>query len=346
VQTVSRIAIGVIATTGVFVLLIIFVGIGQFVEAVSMMDPWLAGAIVSIVAIRRLVQGTILYVAFTRFQVEVSYAQSFFISASTTFAKNATPFAQLGGEPLAAGIITDAVDDTYEESLAALSMMETVKFIPALAVFVSGSLYFAIYPTPIPQSITPIFGVFGVVLLVLPLVAAVIWRYRDRAQAIATAAVMTLSRPVSVIPRVSMPDEESIRERIASFFSIFVDLTTDRRLVVEVAILSFIALFLTVLELWLALKAVGVDVLVPIVLFAVPFSRLASVLPSPGGVGGVEGVLVIFITALTSHPVRDVTTGVIISSGVGYWMTALVGGLGIAFALPLLSEERAEYEGS
>jgi len=339
VKKVTRIAIGVSVTTAMFLLLIVFVGIERFVEAIMSIEPWLAAAIVSTIAARRLVQGLILYVAFARFEVEVTYLQAIFLSASTTFAKKITPFAQLAGEPLAAGIITDAINDTYEESLAAISMVETIKFIPSLTVFVAGSIYFAFFPTAIPPAVAPIFGLFGVVLLLVPIVAAVLWEYRDQMEALATTVVMYLGLLVALIPRVPRPDKESVKDRVTNFSSIFVDLTTNHWLVIEISILTFLTLFLTVFELWLALRAVGVTVPIPIVLFAVPFSKLASALPSPGGVGGVEAVLVIFITALTTNPVRGVTTGVIISSGVAYWMTAIVGGLGIAFVLPLLSED-------
>ena len=338
-QTGTRIGIGVLVTACLFALLIFFVGIEEFFEAVASMDPQLAAAVVSAIAVRRLFHGLIVYAAFARFEVTVSYLQAVFISASVSFAKKATPLAQLSGEPIAAGIITDAIDDTYEDSLAAISVIETVKFVPAMTVFVVGSTYFVVFPTAIPSSIRPIFGLFGAVLLLVPLVGIVLWSYKDRAEAIATAAVVALANAVSVIPRVPSPNEEDIRNRISGFSSRFVDLTTNRRLVVELSILTFCTLFLTVLALWIALGGVGVAVPLPIVLFAVPFSKLASAVPSPGGVGGVEGVLVIFITSLTAHSIEQVTTGVIISSGVAYWMTALVGGLGIAFVLPLLSSE-------
>ncbi|PSP60382.1 hypothetical protein BRC73_02485 [Halobacteriales archaeon QH_7_66_37] len=251
VQTGTRIGIGVLVTACLFALLIFFVGIEEFLEAVTSMDPQLAAAVVSAIAVRRLFHGLIVYAAFARFEVTVSYLQAVFISASVSFAKKATPLAQLSGEPIAAGIITDAIDDTYEDSLAAISVIETVKFVPAMTVFVVGSTYFVVFPTVIPSSIKPIFGLFGAVLLLVPLVGIVLWSYKDRAEAIATAAVVALANAVSVIPRVPSPNEEDVRNRISGFSSRFVDLTTNRRLVAELSILTFCTLFLTVLALWI-----------------------------------------------------------------------------------------------
>ena len=338
VKTATRIAIGLVITACLFGLLIFLVGIEEFVDAATSIKPQLAAAILSTVAVRRLFHGMILYAAFARFGVEITYLQAVFLSASVSFMKAVTPFAQLSGEPLAAGIITQSLNETYEASLATISMVEAIKVIPSLSVFAVGSIYFTIFPTRIPPSITPMFALFGLLLLLIPIFGVVLWKYREPAESFATAVFVTVGRGVSVLPRVPRLDEESIRERVRGFSSRFFDLLSHRRLVLEVTALTFGTLFLTVLVFWLALQAVGVVAPIPIVMFAIPFSKLASVIPSPGGVGGTEGVLVIFITTLTANSAESVTTAVIISSGASYWTTAIVGGLGIALVLPLLSD--------
>jgi uncharacterized protein (TIRG00374 family) len=339
VQTRTRIALGVGVTVVIFGLLILFVGVERFVETITSVDPLYVAAILAVILVRRTCQGGILYVAFNRFDVRITLLASVFLSASTTFVKNAVPFGQLGGEPVAAGVVTESVDAPYEECLAALSTVETIRFIPSTTVFLGGSLYFVFFPTSVPPIIEPLFGVFGLLLFVLAVLAVVVWKFQGPAEAYVARTLYRASAVLTVVPLVARPDEETVRDRVEAFGTLFVDLTTDRWLVAGVATLSFGNTFFTVLELWIALRAVGLSVPFPIVLFAVPFSQLASILPSPGGVGGIEGVLVLFVTALTASAVRDVTTGVILFSGLGYWMTILIGGVGLSVALPLLTGE-------
>ena len=336
-RTATRVAIGVGLTALVFAALILFVGVDRFLDTVTTVDPRIVAAILATIVLRRVSQGAILYVAFNRFSVGISLVQAVFLSASTSFANNVTPFAQLGGQPLAAGIVTDAVEKPYEQCLAALSTVETIRFVPSTAIFLFGSLYFVLFPTPVPAAVEPLFTLFAAFLVALCVLAVVVWRYQATAERALTRVFTRVLGVLAVVPFVSPPDEDDVADRVEGFSSLFVDLTTDPGLVARVVPLSFSNTFLTVFELWLALQAVGVDVPIPVVLFAVPFSQLASILPSPGGVGGIEGILVVFVTALTGDAVRNVTTGVVLSSGLGYWVTMVLGGIGISIVFPLMN---------
>jgi len=339
VRKATRIAVGVGLTAVVFALLIGFIGVDRFVSTVTSVDPRYVAVIVGAILLRRVCQGTILYVAFNRFDVGIGFVQAVFLSAGSSFAKNVTPFAQFGGGPAAAAVATDALGARYERCLAALSTVETIRFLPSTTVFLFGSLYFLLFPTPVPSVVKPLFGLFGLFLLAVCLLAVVVWRYQRRAEGVLTGALTRVLGVASVLPVVSAPDEEDVRDRVTSFSSLFVDLTTDPGLVARVAVLAAANVLITVFELWLALRAVGVEVSFAIVLFAVPFSQLASILPSPGGVGGIEGVLVVFVTAITGDPARGVATGVVLSSGLGYWLTMSMGGLAVSVVLPVLGEE-------
>lgn len=332
-------AIGVSLTAIVFAVLILFVGVDRFLDTVTTVDPRIVAVILATIVLRRVSQGAIVYVAFNRFSVGISLVQAVFLSASTSFANNVTPFAQLGGQPLAASIVADAVEKPYEQCLAALSTVETVRFVPSTTIFLFGSLYFVLFPTPVPAAVEPLFALFAAFLFTLCVLAVVVWRYQATAERALARVLTRVLGVLAVVPFVSRPDADDVAERVGGFSSLFVDLTTDPGLVARVVPLSFANTLLTVFELWLALRAVGVAVPFPIVVFAVPFSQLASILPSPGGVGGIEGVLVVFVSALTAEAARDVTTGVVLSSGLGYWVTMVVGGLGVSVVLPLLNPD-------
>jgi uncharacterized protein (TIRG00374 family) len=104
-------------------------------------------------------------------------------------------------------------------------------------------------------------------------IALAAWR-RERAMAL-------LIRPVTAV----LPSRA--RQGIEAFVGQFVDslcaLIRQPRLLLIAAAYTAVALCLDALFCWLAFRAVGVDIAVPIVLYGYTFFNLAFVLPSPPG---------------------------------------------------------------
>ena len=77
--------------------------------------------------------------------------------------------------------------------------------------------------------------------------------------------------------------------------------------------------------LWLALQALGASIPVYVPFFVVPLGTMASVLPTPGGLGGIEAVNVSVLVVVTAVPPATLAAAVTIHSVGGFLLTTTVG---------------------
>jgi uncharacterized protein (TIRG00374 family) len=84
-------------------------------------------------------------------------------------------------------------------------------------------------------------------------------------------------------------------------------------------------------SLWLSLTALGANVPFPVALVAVPVGAIAGVTPLPGGLGGVETVLIALLAAL-SVP-ASAAAGAVVVHRVGTYLLPTVLGGGVAGVL-------------
>lgn len=262
--------------------------------------------------------------------VRISVPRAVLVYASAVFANNVTPFGQAGGEPLTAFVIAGAADTEYETGLAAIASTDSVNFVPSTAMALAGAAYLSFEVALAREVRVSVAGV-AVLAVVLPAVGYAGWRYRDRLE----RAVARLVVPVSELVGERLSDgpiltRASIERRIQGFFRAIEVVATDRRTLGVALGFSTLGWLAQALSLWLALYSLGAAVPWAAVLVAVPLGALGGVTPLPGGLGGIEAILVAILVPTAGVAAATAAAGVVVHRAATYWLPTLAGGGAIA----------------
>jgi len=255
--------------------------------------------------------------------VAFSVPRAFLVFAGALCANNITPFGQAGGEPVTALLLADTADIEYERGLAAIASVDALNFVPSISMAVAGLGYYTTQIT-FGRRLRFVSAVVVALAVGIPVLVAVAWRRRgslERRLSAVAAAVGDLLRtylPVTV-------DPASLRHRIGSFFDAIERVGTDRNRLALALSLSTLGWLCHVLALWAAFQAIEVSVPVTVLLFAIPVGSIAGVTPLPGGLGGIESVLVGVLVGVGVAP-AGAASAVVIYRGLVYWLPTVLGG--------------------
>jgi uncharacterized protein (TIRG00374 family) len=320
-------ASGIILWLLVFAAFVALTGIGDFVDSVAQITPTEFLVILAVVGVGVVAMGTCLYILARSLGLGLSPIESIFLNTSVSLAHNLTPFGQAGGVPIGAAILSKRAKGQYEECLAAISAKDIVSFVPAILVFVFGSMYIAVYEQSIPDPVRPLLGAFA--LFVTAIVAAVVGvrLYPEFTRGVLHRLVGGVNALATRLPLLPSLDQTEVERRVESFADSIGDVAADRSSVVLASAMATTSFLAQGTLLWLTLGAVGLDVSLALAVFAVPLSLLASGLPLPGGSGGVESVQVLFLGAMTAIEPAAVIPAVVLSRGLVYWTPIVLGSL-------------------
>ncbi len=255
------------------------------------------------------------------------------VFAGATFANNVTPFGQAGGEPISALFISRISDSEYETGLAAIASVDALNFVPSIGLALVGLGYFATTITFGRHLEFAAFAVFGLAIAV-PILVYLGWRNRYRLETVAVEALTPLLQTIwGLIPRRSPPSREALERRIEGFFTAVERVATNPKglaLALSFSAAGWVGL---AISLWLSLFALGYTVPLAVVLVAIPAGAIAGITPLPGGLGGVELVLIALVSATTvGISTATIVAAVAIHRGATYWLPTIAGG-GIAAVL-------------
>ncbi|MFQ3320171.1 MAG: hypothetical protein ACI8UR_001088 [Natronomonas sp.] len=254
------------------------------------------------------------------------------VYAGALFANNVTPFGQAGGEPVTAILISETADTEYETGLAAIASADALNFVPSTAFAFVGVSYFTVVLAA-GEEIRWATAAVVALTVALPVVGYLVWTNHDRVETGVGRALTPLAQAIGRrVPRLGVPSEAAIEERIDSFFREIEVVATDRQTLVAALGLSTLGWLAQATALWLALYAIGVTAPFAAVLVAVPVGAIASVTPLPGGLGGIEAVLIALLVPLAGVSGATAAAAVVIHRGAIYWLPTLVGA-GVSSAL-------------
>lgn len=302
------------------------VGVDRIVESLLLADGRIVPVLVVVAIAWLTLWGLALRTVLGVLGVDITPTQSFLVFAAATFANNVTPFGQAGGEPFSALLISRASNSKYETGLAAIASVDTLNFIPSISLALLGVGYYAYEFTLGRRLRFAAVAVTGLAVAV-PVLAYVGWRYRRRIERTLVRVVTPAARTVArVIPRRAPPARTVIRRRIRGFFRAIGRVAKDRRGLAVALTFSGLGWLGIATSLWLSLYAIGHPVAVTVVLVAVPVAAIAGVTPLPGGLGGVETVLILLVASMTGLALPVATAGVVIHRAATYWLPVVVGG--------------------
>jgi len=251
--------------------------------------------------------------------IDVPYRRLVVTYFAATFANYVTPLGQAGGEPFIAYVLARDTDAPYEESLASVVTADLLNLLPFFT-FAAAGLSFLLLGAELPTAVRPLaFGLLGMALGV-PAIAAGGWWFREGVK----RGVVRLAAPLA--RRTDRMSLEGVRRRVDDLYAAFGRIATNPRALVEAVVFAYAGWAFFALPLFFAGRALGAPVDPLLVLFIVPASTLAGLVPSPGGLGGVEVALVALIAGLTPVGAATAFALALVYRVASYWFALVVGG--------------------
>lgn len=214
---------------------------------------------------------------------------------TATFVNYVTLLGRTSGAPVSVYTLSTDHRAPYDESLATVATVTTLNVARMRTFARLGALAVA-RASDVSDRVTPILGGVGAICVAVLLGTLGTERAREHAVGCGTAVT-------GAIPgRTDIVDGDGIDRRVREFFTLLDRVGDSRWELLEVLTLSYVGWVLFAAPLWLAAKALGVHLDSLVVAFVVPANTLASVVPTPGGIGGVEIAIVVLSTELGGTP--------------------------------------------
>jgi hypothetical protein len=319
-ETVAKTTVGFVVA--VVLLYLVAVGLGTERVARALADAelwWIAVGCLSTLLCLAL-WGRAWQVVLRQVGIRVPYRRLVVTYFAATFANYVTPLGQAGGEPFIAYVLSRDTDAPYEESLASVVTADLLNLLPFFT-FAAAGLSFLLLGAELPTGVRPLaFGLLGMAVGV-PAIAAGGWWFRERVQ----RGIVRLVAPVA--RRTERVSIEGVRRRIENLYAAFGRIATNPRALAEATLFAYAGWAFFALPLFFAGRALGVPVDPLLVLFIVPASTLAGLVPSPGGLGGVEVALVALLVALTPVGAATAFALALVYRIASYWFALVVGGV-------------------
>ncbi|PSP47338.1 TIGR00374 family protein [Halobacteriales archaeon QH_7_69_31] len=321
--------LGAVAALGVLAHL---VGIGDLLFALSLARLDVVAAVVAVAGVWLTAWALALRTVLAALGAAISPWRASAVYAGVLFANNVTPFGQAGGEPVSALFVAESTGTGYETALAAVASADSLNFVPSTALGLAGVAYLSV-TAAVGDRLRVAGAAVAALAVALPAAGYLAWRARARLEAAAVAAIAPAARVVGrTVPRLEAPTRHAVATRVEGFFRAIEVVGTDRRTLGVALGFSTLGWLAQAAALWLSLYAVGVVAPVAAVLVAVPVGAIAGVTPLPGGLGGVEAVLIALVVPLAGVTAATAAAAVLLHRGAIYWLPTLLGG-GVAGAL-------------
>lgn len=325
-ETATKTAVGFVIA--VLVLYLVAEGLGTERVAGALAEAdlrWLAGGCLSTLLCLAL-WGRAWQVVLRQVGIDVPYRRLVVTYLAATFANYVTPLGQAGGEPFIAYVLSRDTDAPYEESLASVVTADLLNLLPFFT-FAAAGLSFLLLGPELPTAVRPLaFGLLGMAVGV-PAIAAGGWWFRERVQ----RGVVRLFTPIA--RRTDRLSVEGVRRRVEDLYAAFGRIATNPWALAEATLFAYAGWAFFALPLFFAGRTLGVPLDPLLILFIVPASTLAGLVPSPGGLGGVEVALVALLVALTPVGAATAFALALVYRLASYWFALVVGGVAAVFVV-------------
>ncbi|WP_256298600.1 lysylphosphatidylglycerol synthase transmembrane domain-containing protein [Haloarchaeobius salinus] len=246
---------------------------------------------------------------------------------AAVFVKQAIPFGVAGGAAVLAYVISRYSDTTIERTLLATTVAGFLSTV-ASALVAGLGLLFVLLTRPIPQWILQLTVALaiGLLMLIVVVTAFAIWPVILRRSTVRFAGTIhpTVSWLSARVGRLIEPTQ--VRARLDRFIETGEVIARDPRAVVGSFAAAVLAWVFTAAALSFSLAAVGSPGPLSVSAFAVTVSGVATAVPLPGGLGGVEATLSAIVTVLTGDRVATVSAGIVVFRLATFWLRLVVGG--------------------
>jgi len=258
--------------------------------------------------------------------IEVPYRRLIVTYLAATFANYVTPLGQAGGEPFIAYVLSKDTGANYEDSLASVVTADLLNLLPFFN-FAALGLGFLLLQAQLAGTARTLSLGLGALAVGVPVLAYAGWRWREVVEDGVLALVAPLSRHTQ---RVTV---EGVRRRIDGFYRSLETIAREPRQLVYALVFSYVGWVFFALPLYFAGRTLGLPISPLLVLFIVPASTLAGLVPLPGGLGGVEVALVVLLLALTPIAGSGATAIALVYRLASYWFALGIGGFATLYVV-------------
>jgi uncharacterized protein (TIRG00374 family) len=282
---------------------------------------------------------------FAAFGTPISRRRAFVAYGAGAFGKQVLPMGNAGGPAVMAYAFDRETDLGYSRTLAVIVVAEFLSLVASLVLGVAGIALLVSFGSA--GSGLRWIGL-GVLLIaaVLTALSVVVW-YRRRHVAMAVDGIARLVCPV--VGRLSsrLADRlrpERVDDGLRRYYATFDAVMADRRAVLYAFVLTQLGWVLFALPLYTGALALDVRLSPALVVFLVPTAGLATVVPLPGGLGGVEVVLAWLLASLAGIDLVTAGAVVVLYRLCSFWFFVLVAGISASVAAVGVGELPAALE--
>lgn len=266
--------------------------------------------------------------------VPLSRRRAFLAYGTGAFGKQVLPMGNAGGPAVMAYAFDREVEIGYSRSLAIVVVAEFLSLVASLVLGAAGIAFLVAF-SPSGSDLRWIGLGVVVVAAALTGICVVVW-HRRRHVGSALAGLARLGRPIvgKLSPKLAerlVPErfDESLKRSYATFDAVM----ADRRALLFAFLLTLLGWVFFALPLYTGALALDIRLSLALVVFLVPTAGLATIVPLPGGLGGVEVALAWLLTALAGIDLVAAAAVVILYRLCSFWFFVLVGGLSASMAV-------------
>ncbi|MFB6207607.1 MAG: YbhN family protein [Haloglomus sp.] len=318
-ETLAKTAVGFVVALAFLYLVAVGLGVEDIEQALAGADPaWVAlGCCSTLLGLAA--WGKAWQIVLRVVGIRVPYHRLVVTYFAATFANYVTPLGQAGGEPFIAYVLSRDTEAGYEDSLASVVTADLLNLLPFFS-FAAIGLGVLLTRPSLPRATRPLaFGLFGMAVGI-PVITGAGWLWRERVRGGVLRIVVPVARRTN---RISVA---GVAERIDDLYAAFGRVAQDPRALAEALAFAYVGWGFFAFPLYCAGQALGVEISPLTVLFVVPASTLAGMVPTPGGLGGVEAALVALLVAVALDSAALALAIALVYRVVSYWFALGVGG--------------------
>ncbi len=325
-RTLAKVGIGFLAAVAMLYLFGRVIGWGQIFRTFAGANLWWLAAACASTTVCLSLWAKGWDVILSVVDVSIPFRELNVMYFSATFTDYVTPFGKAGGGPFIAYVLSTHEEADYQDSLVSVLTTDTLNLVPYFTFAILGFVGLAVTGNFPDQARLLVWGL-GVLMVVVPAVVIAVWRFEEKVE----ATVVKVLGPVA--KRTDRVDISSLRERIDDFYDNLDYIADHPRPVAHTLGYAFVGWVFFALPLYFAGQTLGVTIDPLLVLFIVPASSLASFVPTPGGTGAVEAMLVGLLVALTSLNADVAAAIALVYRVASYWFTIAVGGIATFYVI-------------
>ena len=316
-KTIILILIGI----GILALLVLFIGPGKIESALKNANPWY---VVLAVLVQFFVYGLWTQrwsITIHSLKISIKKRHIFPMLMVGLAINNITPSARGGGEPVRAYMLSKYTKAPMENAFATVIAdrgLDTFPFV-VLAIL---TLIFSLVYLSLPEWV-----VLGLIISLIALVSAfLVILYMSINEAAGKRITLW---GVRLVKRFSKKDHFEIERRAIEAMRGFQNsmrvMIKDRRVLMYGLPLSFLIWFMEIIRVYIVFSSFGTPVPLGIIGAVFVIATLIGMIPLlPGGIGAVDGVMIILYSAAGVPPSIS-AAATIVERLISFWMTSFIG---------------------